>query len=108
VVSDEIECDGSALHMSNITTLQTKYAILLDEHDELTTRSSLLGACTDCPSLKAELAKRNTRITLIGKASSVSVSTPTCVHFLRVYSLLSSAADTTRQGPKENTYFDLP
>jgi hypothetical protein len=43
VVSDETACDGCALHMSNITTLQTKYATLLDEHDELQSRSSLLG-----------------------------------------------------------------
>jgi hypothetical protein len=44
-MSDEIECDGCALHMSNIATLQTKYATLLDERDELQSRSSLLGAC---------------------------------------------------------------
>jgi hypothetical protein len=31
--------------MSNITTLQTKYATLLDESDELQSRSSLLGVC---------------------------------------------------------------
>jgi hypothetical protein len=45
VVSDETECDGCALHMSNIATLQTKYATMLDEHDGLQSRSSLLGAC---------------------------------------------------------------
>jgi hypothetical protein len=45
VVSDEIECDECALHMSNITTLQTKHATLLDEHDKLRSRSSLLGVC---------------------------------------------------------------
>jgi hypothetical protein len=46
VVSDETGCDECALHISNITTLQTKYATLLDERDELRSRSSLLGACT--------------------------------------------------------------
>jgi hypothetical protein len=35
VVSDETECDECALHMSNITTFQTKYSTLLDEHDEM-------------------------------------------------------------------------
>jgi hypothetical protein len=35
VVSNETECDGYALHMLNITTLETKYATLIDEHDEL-------------------------------------------------------------------------
>jgi hypothetical protein len=43
VVSDESECDECALHMSNMTTLHTKYANLLDERDELRSRSSLLG-----------------------------------------------------------------
>jgi hypothetical protein len=42
VVSDETECDECALHMSNITTLQTMYASLLDEHDKLRSRSSVL------------------------------------------------------------------
>jgi hypothetical protein len=51
VVFDEIEYDECALHMSNITTLQTKYATLLDERDKLTSRFSLLGACTACPGL---------------------------------------------------------
>jgi hypothetical protein len=31
MVSDETECYGCALHISNITTLRTKYATLLDE-----------------------------------------------------------------------------
>lgn len=35
VVFDEIECDECTLHMSNITVLQTKYATLFDECDEL-------------------------------------------------------------------------
>jgi hypothetical protein len=44
--------------MSNITTLQTKYATLLDEHDELRSRYSLLGVCIVCPRLQTELAER--------------------------------------------------
>jgi hypothetical protein len=58
-VSDETECDECALHMSNITTLQTKYSTLLDERDELRSRSILLGACTICPRLQSELAERD-------------------------------------------------
>jgi hypothetical protein len=56
VVFDETECDECALHMSNITNLQTKYATLLDECDELRSRCSLLGACIACPTLQTELA----------------------------------------------------
>jgi hypothetical protein len=51
VVSNDSECDECALHMWNITTLQTKYATLLGECNELRSRSSLLGACTACPGL---------------------------------------------------------
>jgi hypothetical protein len=76
VVFDETEFDGCALHMSNITTLQTKYVTLLDEHNELRSRSSLLGACIACPSLQTELVEKNTRIASLEKASLVSVSTP--------------------------------
>jgi hypothetical protein len=76
VVSNETECDECALHMSNITTLQTKYSTLLDERDELRFRSILLGACTLCPSLQSELAERDTRIALLEKASSVSAPAP--------------------------------
>jgi hypothetical protein len=70
-------CDKCALHMSNITTLQTKYTTLLDEHGELRSRSSLLGECTDCPGLQTELAERDARIALLEKSSSVSAPTPT-------------------------------
>jgi hypothetical protein len=48
--------------MLNITTLQTKYAI--DERDKLRSRSSLLGACTTCPSLHTKLAEKNARISV--------------------------------------------
>ena len=76
VVSGETECDGCALHMSNIATLQTKYATLIDECDELQSMSSLLGACQTCLDLQIELAEKNAGIASIEKASSVSASTP--------------------------------
>jgi hypothetical protein len=47
-VSDDVECDECAIHMTNITELQSNYAILLEENDELKSRSSLLGACKSC------------------------------------------------------------
>jgi hypothetical protein len=62
--------------MSNITTLQTKYATMLDECNELRSRSSLLGGCTACPSLQTELAERDTRIALLEKASLVCAPAP--------------------------------
>jgi hypothetical protein len=44
-VFDEVECDECAIHMTNFFELQSKYAALLNENDELKARSSLLGAC---------------------------------------------------------------
>jgi hypothetical protein len=75
-VFDETECDECALHMLNVTTLQTKYATLLDECDELQSRPSLLGVCTTCPSLQTELAEKNARIASLKKANSVSAFVP--------------------------------
>jgi hypothetical protein len=77
VVSDETECDGCALHMSNIATLQTKYATLLYECDELRSMSRLLGVCHTFPGLQTKLEERNTRIASLEKASLVSASAPT-------------------------------
>jgi hypothetical protein len=46
---NETEFDEYVLHMSIITTMRIKYATLLDEHDELKSRSRLLGAYQTCP-----------------------------------------------------------
>jgi CRISPR/Cas system CMR subunit Cmr6 (Cas7 group RAMP superfamily) len=50
-VSDEVECDNCAIHMSSLTSLQSKYASLLDQNDELKSRSILLVACKSYSSL---------------------------------------------------------
>ena len=50
-VSKEAECDDCAVHMSNFASLQTKYATLMDECDELKARPTLLGASKACSSL---------------------------------------------------------
>ena len=56
VVSDEVDYDECAVHMSNFFELQSKYASLLDEYGELKARPILLGACRPCSSLQSELA----------------------------------------------------
>jgi hypothetical protein len=76
VVSDETECDKCALHMSDITTLQTKYATLLNECNELRSMFSLLVVCIVCPGLQIELAERVARIALLDMSSSVSAPAP--------------------------------
>jgi hypothetical protein len=50
-ISDEVECDNCAIHMSSLASLQSKYASLLDQNDELKSRSSFLGACKSYSSL---------------------------------------------------------
>jgi hypothetical protein len=104
-VSDETECDECALHMSNITTLQTKYSTLLDERDELRSRSILLGVCTVCPGLQSDLAKRDARIALLEKASSVSVAAPArCALCEGLQSALQSCRHDKTRIEEENTY----
>jgi hypothetical protein len=71
-VSDEVECDECAVHMTNFSKLQSKYDVLLDENDELNARSSLLGACKSCLGLQSELAEKNAKILALEKASSDS------------------------------------
>jgi hypothetical protein len=71
-VSDEVECDECVVHMTNFSELQSKYATLLDENDELKARSSLLDACKSCSGLQSELAEKNVKILALEKASSDS------------------------------------
>jgi hypothetical protein len=78
VVLDEVECDECAVHMSNLTDLQSKYVALLDENDELKSRSGLLGACKFCSGLQSELIEKNTKISALKKASSDSTDVAKC------------------------------
>ena len=73
-MSDEVECDECAIHMSSLTSLHSKYVALLDENDELKSRSGLLGACKSCLGLQSELAEKVARISLLEKASSDSTA----------------------------------
>ena len=74
VVSDETKCDTCAVHMSNLASMQTKYASLLDESDGLKARPVLLGACKSCSSLQSKLVEKVARISLLEKASSDSIA----------------------------------
>ena len=78
VVSNETECDACAVHMSNPVDLQTMYAKLLDEKDELKARPILLGACKSCSGLQSELAEKNAKISALEKASLDSIGVVEC------------------------------
>jgi hypothetical protein len=78
VVLDEVECNECVVHMSNLTNLQSKYVALLDENDELKSRSGLLGACKSCSGLQSELTEKNTKTSALKKASSDSTDVAKC------------------------------
>ena len=78
---------------------------MLEESDELQSRSTLLGVCQTCPNLHAELAEKNARIPLLVKASSVSAPVPA---HRALYEGLQSALESYRHDKtrikEENTY----
>jgi hypothetical protein len=80
VVLDEVKCDECIVHMSNLTNLQSKYVALLDENDELKSRSGLLGVCKSCSGLQSELAERNAKISTLEKDSLDSTGAVNCAH----------------------------
>jgi hypothetical protein len=89
--------------MTNFSELQSKYAALLDENDELKARSSLLGACKSCSGLQFELAEKNTKILTLEKASSDN----TVVECARCESLvleLESCRHDKMRSEEDNTY----
>jgi hypothetical protein len=104
VVSEETECDECAFHMSNITTLQTKYAILLDVCNKLISRSSLLGACKICSDLQTKLAEKNTRKPWLRRLALCVHLYLLHVHYVRVCSPRLSRTDTTRLGSRSKTH----
>ena len=81
VVSDEVECDECAVHMSNFSELQSKYATLLDEYGELKDRSVFLGACKSCSSLQSELVEKNAKISFLSR--TVQIALLLSVHIVR-------------------------
>jgi hypothetical protein len=103
VVSDKVECDECAVHMSNLTSLQSKYIALLDENDELKSRYGLLGACKSCSDLQSELAEKVARISLIEKAIS-DITATKCVHYEGLELEIESCRHDKMRIKEENTY----
>ena len=103
-VSDKVECDTCTIHMSNIACLQTKYASLLDEIDEIKARPTLLGACKLCSGLQSELAEKNKKISLLEMASSDSMGDEKCVLCEGLELELESCRHDKMNSEEENTY----
>ena len=69
VISDEPECPFCDAHLADLVALKEKHMTCLDDLEgarveiaELKSRSSLLGACTSCPALHAQLLESRTMI----------------------------------------------
>jgi hypothetical protein len=89
--------------MTNFSELQSKYAALLDQNDELNARSSLLGMCKSCSGLQSELTEKNAKILALEKASSDS----TIIECARCESLvleLESCRHDKMRSEEDNTY----
>jgi hypothetical protein len=102
-VSDEVECDECAAHMTNFSELQSKYDVLLDENDELKARSSLLGACKSCSGLQSKLAEKNAKILALEKASSDSTVVE-CARYESLMLELESCRRDKLRSEEDNTY----
>ena len=62
------------LHKSDLVSLQSKFATVVCELDELRSRPVLLGACKFCPTLRSELDEKNALIKSLGKIRSLSLA----------------------------------
>jgi hypothetical protein len=102
-VSDEVECDECAVHMTNFSKLQSKYAALLDENNELKARSSLLGACMSCLGLQSELVEKNAKILALEKTSSDSMVVE-CARCESLVLELESCRQDKMRSEEDNTY----
>jgi predicted neuraminidase len=104
VVSDEVECDECAVHMSNLSELQSKYVALFDENDELKSRFRLLGACRSCSGLQSELVEKNAKISALEKASSDSTVVAKCARCESLVLELESCRHDKIRTEEDNTH----
>ena len=103
-VFDKVECDECAVHMTNLTDLQSKYVALLDENDELKSRFGLLGACKSCSGLQSELVEKNAKISALEKASSDSTGVAKCAHCESLVLELESCRHDKMRTEEDSTY----
>ena len=54
-----LECDECPIFKSDLASLQSKFAYVVCELEELRSRPVLLGACKLCPTLRSELDEKN-------------------------------------------------
>jgi hypothetical protein len=77
---------------------------LLDENDELKSRSGLLGACKSCSGLQSELAKKNAKISMLEKASLDSTGVAKCARYESLVLELESYRPNNMRTEEDYTY----
>ena len=66
------ECDECPIFKSDLASLQSKFATVVCEIEEMKSRPVLLGACKLCPTLRSELDEKNALIKSLGKVGESS------------------------------------
>ena len=62
-----LECNECPIFKSDLASLQSKFATVVCELEEMKSRPVLLGACKLCPTLRSELDEKNALIKSFGK-----------------------------------------
>ena len=62
-----LECDECPIFKSDLASLQSKFATVVCELEEMKSRPILHGACKLCPTLRSELDEKNALIKSLGK-----------------------------------------
>jgi len=80
IVSDVLECDECPIFKSDLAALQSKFATVVCELEEMKSRPVLLDACKLCPTLRSKLDEKNALIKSLGKTKVVESSSPIDCH----------------------------
>ena len=100
-----LECDECPIFKSDLASLQSKFATVVCELEELRSRSALLGACKFCPTLRLELEEKNALIKSFGKTKIIESSLPIdCSVCPGLISDLDNLAVEKANLENENTY----
>src|SRR6185437_6992418 len=105
IVSDVLECVECPIFKSDLASLQSKFATVVCELEELRSRPALLGACKLCPTLRSELEEKNALIKSFGKTKVGESSPPIDCHVCPdLISYLDNLAVEKTNLENENTY----
>ena len=100
-----LECDECPIFKADLASLQSKFATVVCELEELRSRPVLLGACKLCPTLRSELDEKNALVKSLGKTKVVESSPPIdCSVCPGLISDLDNLAVEKANLENENTY----